>query len=184
MQNIIGIISILFLVSMLLYLGKTTKEFNFRKHTISHLGIFSKTKHIFLITLLLYALLRLVYFIFLFAYLSLWNNFLIVSSFTIAYTSFILTAVITLSVHENVHHISAMISAFFTVILIFFLGIHLLHVSLLLGIANIILANSMLWGSWIVQAKKGANSYFQMFYAGNVIIWDSLMTLFLFKILK
>jgi hypothetical membrane protein len=176
-----GIISILFLICALTYLIKTTPEFEFHKHIVSDLGTLPKTKNIFKIILLIYTFLRLIFFSTLFTRLGLWLNLPIILTFTIAYCSFIVTALISLSVHRQIHIVSALVSGFFTAILIFLLGIHLIQTSLLIGILNIILANSLLWGSWLVEIKKGPNGYFQLYFVSNIIIWDCLMLFFLIR---
>jgi len=184
MLNFTGLFSILFLVSIVCYLVKITPEFDFGRHTVSHLGTFPKTKNSYLFTLLIYTFLRLIFFSTLFTRFLLWDNLIIVTAFIVAFGSFLATAFITLSRHQKVHSSVALISAIATCILIFSLGIVLLGISFTIGVVNIILANSMLWGSWILARKKGLNAYIQLFYITNVILWDSCMALFLLGILR
>jgi hypothetical protein len=181
MLNFSGLFSILFLISIVAYLIRTTPEFNFKQHTVSHLGTFQKTKNTFLITLLIYTLLRLIFFSILFTKLALWGNYLIVLAFIVAFGSFIATAFITLAVNQKIHSLTALTSAISTCILIFLLGIVLFRLSAVVGIINMFLANTMLWGSWLLARNKGTNSYFQSFYMANVFIWDICMVLFLIK---
>lgn len=184
MPNIIGLISILFLTSVIYYLSQTTPEFSFSSRVISDLGILPQTRRKYLITLLVYTLLRLIFFVSLFTHFSLWNNYFIVTSFAVAYISFISTAFITIAHNPKLHAISALTSAIFTVILILFLGLQFLQSSPLVGITNILLANSMLWGSWYIQHTKGLNSYFQIYFIANLFIWDNLILFFLLGLIK
>lgn len=184
MENFTGIIGILFLVSVITYLIKTTSEFSFNKHTVSYLGTIPKTKNILMASFLVYSFLRLIFFITLFARLNLWNNYVIIPSFVIAFNSFFIATFFSLSVYEKIHTISAMISWIFTVILIFSIGIIFLKTSLFLGIANIFLAGNMLLGCLMVKLKKGENSYFQLYFIINLIIWDIVIMFFLLGLIK
>jgi len=120
----------------------------------------------------------------LFTRLNLWNNYPVIFSFAVAFGSFIVASLVTLSINQRIHEISGINSGVFTAILIFLLGINFLRLSLFMGITNIALANSLLWGSWLVKLKKGVNSYFELYFIGNLIIWDVVMVFFLFGLIK
>jgi hypothetical protein len=181
---LLGIFSILFLVSALSYVGSTAKGFEFRKYTVSHLVFFPKAKNFFTAVMLIYSFLRLIYFPYLITTLSLWNNYMIVFSFIITFGSFVVATLIPLTLNRTIHNISALISGFFTILFILSLGMTFLKTSTFLGISNILIANSLLWGSLFVFFTKGTNCYFQLYYAASVIIWDSLMALFLFGVIR
>ena len=183
LSKLTGILSEIFLFCVFLYCKKKKKDFNYHLQPVSHLGTSGKIGKIFNAGLLIYTVLRFIFLSSILTFFSLWNNFLILLSLTIAFPSIIITAIVSLERHRKIHGISGFMIFAFSVIFIWDLGLELLKYSYFLGMSNLIIGGSMLVGSLMLILWKKINSYFEFYIFFLVILWDVLMTLVIFRII-
>lgn len=178
-----GILSEILFIALVLVCRKKEKSFDFRENTFSYFGSKPRTKKLFNIGLFFIILIRIIFASRIFLDLYLWKNIFLVFSGIIAFFGALAASIFSTDRHSLVHRSSANISAVFSTIFIFFVGLSLINNDLYLAIFNLTIFVLLFFLTFYLFKAKKVSSIFQIMFFLLIIIWDNVMTLKLFNII-
>jgi len=176
-----GIFSEIFLITAILFLGFKEKDFRMDKEAFSYLGINKKTQKTFNIFLIIYSFIRLIFLTNVINELTLGKNFLIVFCTIGGPLLLILVSFVPWDQNKTIHNLFAYGMTIFSVVFIIFFGLFFLSKNLIFSLVSFIIVISMSLSTLYVFLKNKVTGYFQTFFFINCMIWDWLITFYLFK---
>lgn len=170
----LGLLSDVFIFSVVLTVIKKNQFFNLNYHTFSVLGSKKTSKIWFNYGFLIYIQLRIIFIFYFLDYFQILKQPLIHELTLIAFISMALISIISLKNFPKVHNFLGVLAFISSVIFTALVGIFLYPVEKMLGFCSMLVSLILTFGT-ILLIKKGG--WFEVWIFFCILIWDIVVTI-------